>query len=280
MLVIIETLLAASMDGSDISASPLHAELYHVQSRHTPTDETRVELTTTECNASNLNPTNNSGNSWKGGRDPHPQDFSLTKKTARFTILANFVLTKDRNRPYYGHFCGKIHREGSCSKAASADKLRINTQNHGRIYGKCFGNPNPYNLSKSTAVHLPFVRQYAPHLYRRTFLASKLRRKGNPATRLPFVLQYAPHLYGSTPPICTAVLLEKYWGLGRWGHQNVSEESVDGLAIAAQLRCHPKNPASKQLECAPFWGWVVEVQNSANSDLPLPHGLAPSETMV
>ena len=27
-------------------------------------------------------------------------------------------------------------------------------------------------------------------------------------------LQYASHLYGSTPPICTAVLLEKYWGLG------------------------------------------------------------------
>ena len=61
---------------------------------------------------------------------------------------------------------------------------------------------------------LPFVRQYAPHLYRRTSLASKLRRKGNPAVRLPFVLQYASHLYGSAPPICTAVLLKKYWGLG------------------------------------------------------------------
>ena len=24
---------------------------------------------------------------------------------------ANFVLTKDRKRPYYGHFCGKIHRD-------------------------------------------------------------------------------------------------------------------------------------------------------------------------
>ena len=74
--------------------------------------------------------------------------------------------------------------------------------------------PTPTTCLKSTAVHLPFVRQYAPHLYRRTFLASKLRRKGNPAIRLPFVLQYASHLYGSTPPICTAVLLEKYWGLG------------------------------------------------------------------
>ena len=24
-------------------------------------------------------------NCWKGGKDPHPQDFSLTKRTARFT---------------------------------------------------------------------------------------------------------------------------------------------------------------------------------------------------
>ena len=55
----------------------------------------------------------------KGGKDPpNPQDFSLTKKTARFTVRANFVLTKDRKRPYYGHFCGKMHREGPCSKAA------------------------------------------------------------------------------------------------------------------------------------------------------------------
>ena len=42
----------------------------------------------------------------------------------------------------------------------------------------------PTTCLKSTAVHLQFVRQYTPHLYRRTFLASKLRRKGNPAIRL------------------------------------------------------------------------------------------------
>ena len=48
----------------------------------------------------------------KGGKRPlKPQDFSLTKKT-------NFVLTKDRKRPYYGHSCGEMHRAGSCSKAA------------------------------------------------------------------------------------------------------------------------------------------------------------------
>ena len=33
-------------------------------------------------------------------------------------LRADFVLTKDRKRLYYGHFCGKLHREGSCSKAA------------------------------------------------------------------------------------------------------------------------------------------------------------------
>ena len=88
--------------------------------------------------------------------------------------------------------------------------------------GNVSETPTPTTCLKSTAVHLQFVRQYAPHLYRRAFLASKLRRKGNPTIRLPFVLQYASHLYGSTPPICTAVLLEKYWG---WGHRNVSELS-------------------------------------------------------
>ena len=33
-------------------------------------------------------------------------------------LKANFVLTKDWKRPYYGRFCGKIHRGWSCSKAA------------------------------------------------------------------------------------------------------------------------------------------------------------------
>ena len=59
----------------------------------------------------------------RGGKDPHPQDFSLTKTTARL-LKANFVLTKDRKRPYYRHFCGKMHREGSCSKAAG-DSVNI-----------------------------------------------------------------------------------------------------------------------------------------------------------
>ena len=65
------------------------------------------------------------------------------------------------------------------------------------INGQCFGNPNP--LEESTSVHLQFVQQYA----RGTFLASKRRRKGNPANALstctavclPLLRQYASHLY-------------------------------------------------------------------------------------
>ena len=89
-------------------------------------------------------------------------------------------------------------------------------ENEHELLGNVSETPTPTTCRKSTAVHLQFVRQYAP----RTFLASKLRRKGNPAIHLPFVLQYASHLYGSTPPICTAVLLEN---TGGWGHRNVSE---------------------------------------------------------
>ena len=89
-------------------------------------------------------------------------------------------------------------------------------------HGQCFGNPNPYNLSESTAVHLQFVRQYAPHLYRRTFLASKLRRKGNPAIRLPFVLQYASHCTAVRPPFVRQYFWRNTEG---WGHRNVSENT-------------------------------------------------------
>ena len=80
--------------------------------------------------------------------------------------------------------------------------------------GNVSETPTPTTCLKSTAVHLQFVWLYAPRLYLHTFLASKLRRKGNPAVRLPFVL--------STPPICRAVLLENAGGLG---HRNVSESS-------------------------------------------------------
>ena len=88
------------------------------------------------------------------------------------------------------------------------------------VLGNVSETPTPSTCLKSTAVHLQFVRQYAPHLYRRTFLASKLRRKGNPAVRLPFVLQYASHLYAVRPPF----VRQYFWkNTGGWGHRNVSE---------------------------------------------------------
>ena len=53
----------------------------------------------------------------RGEKTPTPKISALLRKRP-VLLRANFVLTKDRKRPYYGHFCGKMHREGSCSKAA------------------------------------------------------------------------------------------------------------------------------------------------------------------
>ena len=78
-----------------------------------------------------------------------------------------------------------------------------------------FRKPQPLQLVEK-------VRQYTSNLYGCTppiciGVLSWLLSFEERAT-----LQYAPHLYCSTPPICTAarppiytaVLLEKYWGLG------------------------------------------------------------------
>ena len=53
----------------------------------------------------------------RGEKTPTPKISALLRKRP-VLLRTNFVLTKDRKRPYYGHFCGKMHREGSCSKAA------------------------------------------------------------------------------------------------------------------------------------------------------------------
>ena len=97
-------------------------------------------------------------------------------------------------RRFWGGFCGRVVRRAHGRERNPADL--------GAGGGKKLGNvsetPTPTTWLKSTAVHLQFVRQHAPHLYRHTFLASRIRREGNPAVRLPFVLQYTSHLYGST----------------------------------------------------------------------------------
>ena len=54
---------------------------------------------------------------WKGEKTPAPKISALLRKRP-VLLKANFVLTKDRKQPYYRHFCGKLHRKGSCSKAA------------------------------------------------------------------------------------------------------------------------------------------------------------------
>ena len=53
----------------------------------------------------------------RGEKTPTPKISALLGKRPAL-LRTNFVLTKDRKRPYYRHFCGEIHREGSCSKAA------------------------------------------------------------------------------------------------------------------------------------------------------------------
>ena len=72
------------------------------------------------------------------------------------------------------------------------------------VLGQCFGNPNPYNLSRKYGSTPPICT--APICIAvLSWLLSFQERE---------TLQYAFHLCGSAPPICTAVLLEKYWGLG------------------------------------------------------------------
>ena len=93
-------------------------------------------------------------------------------------ILLNCTVTRLSRR-----FWSSLNKSGDVNFVCAQD-------------GQCFGNPNPYSLSKKYGSTPPICIAVLSWLH------------------LPFVLQYASHLYGSAPPICTAVLLEKYWGLG------------------------------------------------------------------
>ena len=53
----------------------------------------------------------------RGEKTPTPKISALLRKRP-VLLRANFGLTKERKRPYYGHFCGKMHKKGSCGKAA------------------------------------------------------------------------------------------------------------------------------------------------------------------
>ena len=56
-------------------------------------------------------------------------------------------------------------------------------------------NTNHHYFSKSIAVHLQSVLQYAPRWYCSTSGVTELSGKGNTSVLLPFVSQYASHLY-------------------------------------------------------------------------------------
>ena len=73
--------------------------------------------------------------------------------------------------------------------------------------------PTTTTSQKSIAIRLPFVLQYASHLYRSTFVPLGSKEREILSVLLPFVSQYASHLYCNTPPICIAVLLGKSWWL-------------------------------------------------------------------
>ena len=62
----------------------------------------------------------------RGEKTPTPKISALLRKRP-VLLRANFVVTKDRKWPvvttdrkwpYYRYLCAKLHREGSCSKAA------------------------------------------------------------------------------------------------------------------------------------------------------------------
>ena len=53
----------------------------------------------------------------RGEKAPTPTLAILLRKQPAL-LRADFVVTKDPKWPYEGRFCGKIDREGSCSKAA------------------------------------------------------------------------------------------------------------------------------------------------------------------
>ena len=53
----------------------------------------------------------------RGEKTPTPKISALLRKRP-VLLKAHVVLTKDQKRPYSGHFCGKTHGQGSCSKAA------------------------------------------------------------------------------------------------------------------------------------------------------------------
>ena len=51
----------------------------------------------------------------RGEKTPTPKISAVPRKRP-VLLRANFILTKDRKRPHYGHVCGKMHRKGLAVK--------------------------------------------------------------------------------------------------------------------------------------------------------------------
>ena len=112
-------------------------------------------------------------------------------------------------------------------------------------------------LAESTAMHLQFVRQYPPHLYRCTFLASKPWRKANPTAHLLFVLQYASHLYGNT--------FEKV--LGVWVNGKTTDPKVF-VSNSLWILAH-KSPTLKTLTSLNKQAWPFSLSENSIWSFPL-----------
>ena len=120
-----------------------------------------------------------------GAQPPHPE-------------LPNFFISRGSFCIFKGQRGPNIHRLSPPP-----------TPTHNYYNQKSVRNPNSTRLEESAAIHLQFVRQYAPHLYRVPSWLLSLCSIEERETK-----QYASHLYRRTPPICTAALLRKCWGLG------------------------------------------------------------------
>ena len=192
-------------------------------------------------------------------KEDHQNSQTMGEKFMNFSVLALSLVwfagpTPDP-KTVSKHFPETLRRLAGLSPRRSWDFLGFRGLRPRETFSRPFlGNvsetPTPTICLKSTAVHLQFVRQYAPHLYRSTFLSSKLRRKGNPAIRLPFVLQYASHLYGSTPPHLYGSAFGKCWGLGSperfwlfgiWGPEGPGAGSQEKIESSKKRGCITAN---------------------------------------
>ena len=74
--------------------------------------------------------------------------------------------------------------------------------------------PTATTAQKSIAIHLSFVSQSASNCFIAVLLVPLgSQEKEILSILVPFVSQYASHLYCNTPPICIAVLLRRSWWL-------------------------------------------------------------------